>query len=221
MGDNERKENTVQEEGDRESLAPNAATADEVGTEVRDALLALTAEVKVISERIESLKTSQQRVWHCMQENADGQDQLMVRMQELEQRQGNLAQQQRKFQDAQDGRLDEIIRRLSAVEVVQKKMRQLVIWWRRALVVGLDHYQAWVLSVRCHMCRRQSSTTLMLICRTRGLTLSVMSQCGSGSCLIPRDVRGTEIFCRKSRCIMDLAETRRKMGVRDSMPAGG
>ena len=50
------------------------------------------------------------------------------------------------------------------------------------------------------------STTLMLICRTRGLTLSVMSQCGSGSCLIPRDVRGTEIFCRKSRCIMDLAE---------------
>ena len=33
----------------------------------------------------------------------------------------NLYQQQRKFQDAQDGRLDEIMRRLSAVEVVQKK----------------------------------------------------------------------------------------------------
>ena len=77
MGDNERKENPVQEEGDRNSLAPNAVTADEVGTEVRDALLALTAEVKVITEQMGSLETSQQRVWHCMQENAGGQDQLM------------------------------------------------------------------------------------------------------------------------------------------------
>ena len=90
MGDNEKKENPVQEEGDRERLAPNAATADEVEpveTEVRDAWLTLTAEVKVISERMGSLQTSQQRVWHCMQENADGQDQLMGRMRELEQRQ--------------------------------------------------------------------------------------------------------------------------------------
>ena len=231
MGDNEKKENPVQEEeGDRESLAPNAATADEVEpveTEVRDALLALTAEVKVISERMGSLQTSQQRVWQCMQENADGQDQLMGRMREVEQRQGNLAQQQRKFQDAQDGRLDEIMRRLSAVEVVQKKRVNEAAGdvvkdgpgGRFGPLPGMSAVSAMPHVSTPVVDDFDADTSDAGVDPQRNVTMRQRKLSHS-----QRRARDRNLLQEREQEVvleMDLAETHRKMGVGDSMPTGG
>ena len=231
MGDNEKKENPVQEEeGDRESLAPNAATADEVEpveTEVRDALLALTAEVKMISERMGSLQTSQQRVWQCMQENADGQDQLMGRMREVEQRQGNLAQQQRKFQDAQDGRLDEIMRRLSAVEVVQKKRVNEAAGdvvkdgpgGRFGPLPGMSAVSAMPHVSTPVVDDFDADTSDAGVDPQRNVTMRQRKLSHS-----QRRARDRNLLQEREQEValeMDLAETHRKMGVGDSMPTGG
>ena len=227
MGDNKKKENPVQEEGDRDTSAPNAATVDEVGTEVRDALLALTAEVRLISERMGSLETSQQRVWHCMQENADGQDQLMGHMQELEQRQGNLAQQQRKFQDAQDGGLDEIMHRLSAVEVVQKKRGNEAAGdvvkdgpgGRFGLLPGMSAVSA-MPHVSTPVLDDFDAVTLDAgVDPQRNVTMGQRKLSHS-----QRRARDWNLLQEREQEValeMDFAETHRKMGVGDSMPAGG
>ena len=57
ISDNEKKETPAREEGGRDNFVLNAVTVEGVDTEVRDAFLALTAEMKGLSERMGLLNT--------------------------------------------------------------------------------------------------------------------------------------------------------------------